>query len=262
FAGHIFTDSHFSGQSVSSHFSEILPMARSARKNAATTSTGESSTSENGVSGVGNKSGRGFTRNLKLLKIFKGQRFPITWTNRRPVGKYSKVFKSECTALVRQIQNAPLQVKEWRHVPYEKKKKLFDNVLEHFIVEGQETLVWQQMNRSYKNYRNSLKKKWFDPYGDDHEEARENLPPNIAQDDWNYLVNLWSDKDWKDMCEKNKISRSQNLIIHITGSKSFQQRKEEEKEKTGEELGRVQLFEVTHVRANGLAINEHTQEAL
>ena len=78
---------------------------------------------------VGNKSGRGFTRNLKLLKIFKGQRFPITWTNQRPVGKYSKVFKSECTDLVRQIQNAPLQVKEWRHVPYEKKNKLFDNVL-------------------------------------------------------------------------------------------------------------------------------------
>uniref|UniRef100_A0A2N9G784 Uncharacterized protein n=1 Tax=Fagus sylvatica TaxID=28930 RepID=A0A2N9G784_FAGSY len=118
------------------------------------------------------------------------------------------------------------------------------------------------MNRSYKNYLKLPKKKWFDPYGDDHEEARANFPPNIVQDDWNYLVNLWSDKDWKDMCEKNKISCSHNLIIHITGSKSFQQRKEEEKEKTGEELGRVQLFEVTHVKANGQAINEHTQEAL
>ena len=31
------------------------------------------------------------------------------------------------------------------------------------------------------------------------------------------------------MCEKNKISRSQNVIIYIPGSKSFQQQKEEEK---------------------------------
>ena len=53
------------------------------------------------------------------------------------------------------------------------------------------------MNRSYKNYQSSLKKKWFKPYEEDPEEALEILPPNMADDDWNYLVNLWSNKDWK-----------------------------------------------------------------
>nr|POE53689.1 hypothetical protein CFP56_36850 [Quercus suber] len=48
----------------------------------------------------------------------------------------------------------------------------------------------------------------------------------MADDDWNYLVNLWS--NWKTMCDKNKYSHSKNFIIHITGSKSFQQRSEEE----------------------------------
>ncbi|KAK7840434.1 hypothetical protein CFP56_016728, partial [Quercus suber] len=113
----------------------------------------------------------------------------------RSVGKYSTVFKSECTALIRRIS------------------------IERFIVEGQEALVWRQMN-------SSLKKKWFKPYEEDLEEALEILPPNMADDDWNYLVNLWS--NWKTMCDKNKYSHSKNFIIHITGSKSFQQRSEEE----------------------------------
>ena len=42
-----------------------------------------------------------------------------------------------------------------------------------------------------------MKKKWFKPYEEDPEEALEILPPNMADDDWNYLVNLWSNKDWK-----------------------------------------------------------------
>ncbi|KAL0003960.1 hypothetical protein SO802_011521 [Lithocarpus litseifolius] len=208
----------------------------------------ESRTSESDGSRVGNKKGRGATRNLKLAKLFTKERFPIIWKKGRPVGKYSKVFKSECTALVRRISLVPLQVKDWRE--------------ERFIVEGQETLVWKQMNRSYKNYRSSLKKKWFKPYEEDPEEALEILPPNMVDDDWNYLVNLWSNKDWKTMCDKNKYSRSKNFIIHITGSKSFQQRSEEERERTGEDPSRLQLFEITHTRSNGQAANETTQEAL
>nr|POE97263.1 hypothetical protein CFP56_78943 [Quercus suber] len=87
------------------------------------------------------------------------------------------------------------------------------------------------MNRSYKNYRSSLKKKWFKSYEEDPEEALEILPPNMADGDWNYLVNLWSNKDWK-------------------------------REKTGEDPSRLQLFEITHMRSNGQAVNETTQEVL
>ncbi|KAK9999128.1 hypothetical protein SO802_018731 [Lithocarpus litseifolius] len=99
------------------------------------------------------------------------------------------------------------------------------------------------------------------PYEEDPEEALEILPPNMVDDDWNYLVNLRSNKDWKTMCDKNKYSHSKNFIIHITRSKSLQQRSEEE-EKTGEDPSSLQLFEITHTSSNGQAANETTQEAL
>ncbi|KAK7826432.1 hypothetical protein CFP56_032175 [Quercus suber] len=194
--------------------------AGSARDNGAIARE-KSGTSESGGSRVGNKKGRGATWNLKLAKLFTKERFPIIWKKGRLVGKYSTIFKSECIALIRWTSVVPLQVKDWREVHYQNKRKLFDYILERFIVEGQETIVIQ-------NYRSSLKKKWFKPCEEDLEEALEILPPNMADDDWNYLVNLWSNKDWKTMCDKNKFSRSKNFIIHITGSKSFQQRSEEE----------------------------------
>ncbi len=75
------------------------------------------------------KQGRGSTRNLKLAKEFKGKRFPITWLNGRAVGEHARSLINECTKLVREEHNVPLKVKTWRDVPYEKKRKLFDNIL-------------------------------------------------------------------------------------------------------------------------------------
>ena len=42
-----------------------------------------------------------------------------------------------------------------------------------------------------------MKKKWFKPYEEDPEKVLEIFPPNMVDDDLNYLVNLWSNKDWK-----------------------------------------------------------------
>ena len=53
------------------------------------------------------------------------------------------------------------------------------------------------MGNSLKNYRDSLKRKWFQPYGNATEEARANVPPGIGKDDWNYLVDWWTSKDYK-----------------------------------------------------------------
>ena len=36
-----------------------------------------------------------------------------------------------------------------------------------------------------------MKKKWFKPYEEDPEEALEILPPNMADDHWNYLVKFY-----------------------------------------------------------------------
>ncbi|XP_075669768.1 uncharacterized protein LOC142639487 [Castanea sativa] len=211
----------------------------------------------------GKKKGRGPTRNLKLAKEFKGgERYEFGWLNGRPVGPHSRDLINECTTLVRAQQNVPLKFTDWKKVPYINKRKLFDKVLEYFKVEGQEQEVWQQMGSPYSNYRDSLKKKWFKPYGEATEEARANVPPGLEKDDWNCLVDLWSQKDYMDLCLKNKENRDKNNIIHTSGSKSFQQCRAEEKEKTGHSPNRIELFDITHVQANGQAINESTQDAL
>ena len=52
------------------------------------------------------------------------------------------------------------------------------------------------MGSSYSNYHDSLKKKWFKPYGEATEEVRANVPPGLEKDDWNCLMDLWSKQDY------------------------------------------------------------------
>ncbi|KAL4299440.1 hypothetical protein AHAS_Ahas17G0101100 [Arachis hypogaea] len=111
----------------------------------------------------------------------------------RPVGPNTKLFKSRCTVLVREVKNAPLKVKEWADIKIENKIKMFDLVLTYFKVEGRKHLVWDQMNSSYRSYRHLLKKRYFEPY-DNPEIARANIPLEMEKEDWDYLVNLWIDK--------------------------------------------------------------------
>ncbi|KAK7836342.1 hypothetical protein CFP56_022729 [Quercus suber] len=209
------------------------------------------------------KRGRGPTQNLKFSKEFRGgEKYEISWLNGRPVGPHARALINECTKLVREQQNVPLKFTDWKKVPDINKRKLFDKVLEYFKVEGREKEVWRQMGNSYSNYRDFLKTNWFKPYGEATEEARANVPPGVERDDWNCLVDLWTNKDYMDMCLINKNNRSKNDIVHTSGSKSFQQRSAEEKEKTGDDPTRVQLFDITHVQRNGQAVNEPTQDAL
>nr|POE95905.1 hypothetical protein CFP56_50625 [Quercus suber] len=63
------------------------------------------------------------------------------------------------------------------------------------------------------------------------EDARANVPPKLEKDDWNCPVDLWSKQDYM-------------------------------KEKTGHSPSRIELFDITHVQANGQAVNEPTQDAL
>lgn len=78
---------------------------------------------------MGKRRTRGPTRNLKLAQIPIGERFEISWRNRRAVGESSTFFKAECTALVRQTQDLPLQVKSWKEIPFDIKKKAFEHML-------------------------------------------------------------------------------------------------------------------------------------
>lgn len=67
---------------------------------------------------------------------------------------------------------------------------------ERFNVEDKMKWVLSQIRRSYNNYRYHLKGTWYDTC-ETIEEARANAPPNVTEDDWQYLVNLWSSSAWQ-----------------------------------------------------------------
>ncbi|KAM0977426.1 hypothetical protein ACFX13_020534 [Malus domestica] len=205
---------------------------------------------------------RGPTVNRILDQVPFGGRLEVTWRNRRAVGESSKLFKSACTALVRQTREIPLQVKSWKSIPIDIKKKAFERILKRFKVEDHMRWVLEQIHRSYHSYRRYLKRLWYDTCGT-IEEARQNIPPSVAEDDWQYLTDLWSSPEWKAWSKKNKENGfKENNLIHTCGSKSFSQIYEEERKKTGNDPGRIRLWELTHLRSDGKAAHPAAEEAL
>ncbi|XP_060668071.1 uncharacterized protein LOC107412577 isoform X3 [Ziziphus jujuba] len=222
--------------------------------------TEERGTTHDLIAPVANKrKARGPTRNLKLAAIPQGEKFDIAWRNRRPVGANSQMFKTACTILVRQTREIPLQVKGWLEIPFDIKKKLFEHILERFKVEDQMKFVLGQIHRSYNNYRHYLKHWCYDTCKT-IEEARANIPPNVNKDDWEYLVNLWSTPSYQEKSKRNKENSAKSTIVTRCGSKSFQQREEEEREKIGLEAGHTFAWKITSLGSDEQAANQISQE--
>ncbi|KAK7821290.1 hypothetical protein CFP56_037852 [Quercus suber] len=139
-----------------------------------------------------------------MAKEFKGgKKYEIDWLNGRPIGPHARDLINEYAQVVL------IEVEmTWL-------------IMEYVKVEGREQEIWRQMGRSYSNYRDHLKTKWFKPYGEATEEARANVPPELGKDDLNFLVDLWSKQDYMDMCLINKENQSKNDTIHTSGSKCF-----------------------------------------
>nr|XP_025607822.1 uncharacterized protein LOC112701257 [Arachis hypogaea] len=184
---------------------------------------------------------RGPTRNLELAKLSAGKRLDISWRMNRPVGPNTKLFKSRCTVLVREVKNAPLKVKEWADIKIENKIKMLD-LVSH--------LVWAQMNSSYRSYRHLLKKRYFEPYNNP-EIARANVPLEMKKEDWDYLVNLWIDEGWQFEQTGQEIDRLR--LWELTHTRANGQACNEE---TQEKLDLLKELS-SQVNEGTLEMNEH-----
>ncbi|XP_021814540.1 uncharacterized protein LOC110757273, partial [Prunus avium] len=78
--------------------------------------------------------------------------------------------------------------------------------------------IEDHMKRRYYTWRYNLHQKFL-AYGS--EEALENRPQTVGEDDWNYLVQLWQKDEWKKSSAKNKENRKKLKITHCAGTKAF-----------------------------------------
>ncbi|XP_062009120.1 uncharacterized protein LOC133725758 isoform X4 [Rosa rugosa] len=162
----------------------------------------------------------------------------------RAVGTNCQFYITGMGCFVR--KNVPLQIKKWSDISRDDVALLIRNEKFNLSHESHvDEAIEKHMIRYFTTWRYNLHKK-FQKY-ESVEEAMENRPEDVEEDDWNYLIaNLWQDQKWLKTSEKNKTNRDKLEITHCAGTKAFSRlRTENRNPETGEEIGRIDLFKLT-----------------
>ncbi|WKA03818.1 hypothetical protein VitviT2T_021903 [Vitis vinifera] len=108
-----------------------------------------------------------------------------------------------------------------------------------------------------------MKAKYYNPYNTD-EERLCHRPPHLSEDDWRWLIHFWGTPEAKDISEKNKTNRAEQVIKHTSGSKSYAQIRYEQAQKKEDqsEPNRIEMFALTHTRKDGTPVDDHSKEIM
>ncbi|KAE8780419.1 hypothetical protein D1007_46437 [Hordeum vulgare] len=102
------------------------------------------------------------------------------------------------------------------------------------------------LQKSSKNRRHNIKKKYFDTVAANKVSTKSPVP-DLMDGEWQALVHMWSTPRHKESCVSNKINREKVVYQQRTGYRHYTAHifatKEERK---GEELSAIDLFKATH----------------
>ncbi|XP_016481173.1 uncharacterized protein LOC107802229 isoform X3 [Nicotiana tabacum] len=92
------------------------------------------------------------------------------------------------------------------------------------------------------------------------EERLQNMPTDVNEAEWKFLVEYFDSDTFKRMSEPNRTNKAKQEINHICGRKSFQAVSFEQRNtSTGKEPNLQKLWELTHMK-NGHWINDASAE--
>uniref|UniRef100_A0A3Q7HVM5 Uncharacterized protein n=1 Tax=Solanum lycopersicum TaxID=4081 RepID=A0A3Q7HVM5_SOLLC len=89
----------------------------------------------------------------------------------------------------------------------------------------------------------------------------QNMPSQVNEAEWKFLVEYFISDDFKKMSERNKSNKAKQEVNHICGRKSFQAVSFEARDtNTGKEPNSQKFWEMTHVNSNGHWVNDASAE--
>ncbi|KAE8774135.1 hypothetical protein D1007_53562 [Hordeum vulgare] len=101
------------------------------------------------------------------------------------------------------------------------------------------------LQKSSKNRRHKIKKKYFDTVAANKVSTRSPVP-DLTDGEWHALVQMWSTPRHKETCVLNKINREKVVYQQRTGSRHYTTHIFATVKRKGEELSAIDLFKATH----------------
>ncbi|PPR84151.1 hypothetical protein GOBAR_AA36561 [Gossypium barbadense] len=128
------------------------------------------------------------------------------------------------------------------------KNQALANIKERFILEVFDDHIKKALGKKWRDNKSTLKKQYFKK----DISLEENVPPGM-------LRYQWEDAD----CERvGTSSRQKQKFMHMAGSRSFASVAEAEVVSSGQKVGRLQLFEITHRKKDGSPMTSEAGEIM
>ncbi|KAK9997340.1 hypothetical protein SO802_022026 [Lithocarpus litseifolius] len=112
-----------------------------------------------------------------------------------------------------------------------------------FVVCEHVNLSYESWSKAPEEHRQTLKNRLVEYLKFIKEEVRANVSPDLTQDNWDALCDLYETDKWKGKSKRNKENRGKNKIGHTCGSKSFIA--------YYEEIGKVDFYKMTRTKKDG-----------
>ncbi|KAG8493354.1 hypothetical protein CXB51_010929 [Gossypium anomalum] len=136
-----------------------------------------------------------------------------------------------------------------------------NRVKDRFALEVSDDYIKKTLGKKWRDNKSILKKQYFKKDISLEEKLR-NVPPGMLRYQWEDAVRFWNSKKGEDRERVGISSRQKQKFTHTAGSRSFDSVAEAEEVKSGQKVGRLQLFEITHRKKDGSPMTSEAGEIM
>ncbi|KAK5786748.1 hypothetical protein PVK06_041391 [Gossypium arboreum] len=169
----------------------------------------------------------------------------------QPVGSEARLLAGYSGILARNANMLPINYGSWHHMPDSNNNQALANIKDRFALEVSDDYIKKTLGKKWRDNKSILKKQYFKKDISLEEKLR-NVPPGM-------LRYQWEDADRERV---GISSRQKQKFTHTAGSRSFASVAEAAEVKSGQKVGRLQLFEITHRKKDGSPMTSEAGEIM
>ncbi|KHG29124.1 DNA-directed RNA polymerase subunit beta'' [Gossypium arboreum] len=206
--------------------------------------------------------GRGRTMLKDLYDLDPVERVKVSRNSHgQPVGSEARLLAGYLGISVRNANMLSINYVSWHNMPDSKKNQALANIKETFALEVSDDHVKKALGKKWRDNKSTLKKLYFKKDRSLEEKFR-NVPPGMLRYQWEDAVRFWNSKKGEDRERVGTSSKQKQKFTHTTGSKSFASVDEAEEVSSGQKVGRLRLFEITHMKKDGSSMTSEAGEII
>ncbi|PPS20393.1 hypothetical protein GOBAR_AA00172 [Gossypium barbadense] len=163
--------------------------------------------------------------------------------------------------LTRNANMLPINYESWHQMPDSNKNQALDNIKKRFVLNVSDTYIKKALGKKWRDYKSTLKKEYFKKDISLEEKLR-NVPLGMLRYQWEDAVRFWNSKKGEDHERVGISKRQKQKFTHTAGSKSFACVAKAEELSSGQKVGLLQLFDITHRKKNGSPMTSEAGEIM